>query len=53
MAFLSPEARYYIATKAEKQRIDALNRLLDKTEDYEMQAMRDEMMQAGNLEPDN
>jgi len=53
MPFLSPQGRYAIATKAEKQRIDALNKNLDKTEDWEMQQLRDEAMEAGNLEPDN
>lgn len=45
--------RYAIATKAEKQRIDALNKLLERSEDLLMQQLRDEMMEAGNLEPDN
>jgi len=53
MPFLSPMGRYAIATKAEKQRIDALNKLLERSEDLLMQQLRDEMMEAGNLEPDN
>lgn len=47
MPFLSPMGRYAIATKAEREQIDALNRLLDKEEDREMQIVRDEMMENG------
>jgi hypothetical protein len=50
MPFLSPMGRYAIATKAEREQIDALNRLLDKDEDYETQRVRDEMLENGLLD---
>ena len=50
MPFLSPMGRYAIATKAERKQIDALNKLLDKDEDCEMQAIRDEMLENGLLD---
>jgi hypothetical protein len=50
MPFLSPMGRYAIATKAERKQIDALNKLLDKEEDKQMQIVRDEMMENGLLD---
>lgn len=53
MAFLSPRGRYAVASKAERKRIDILNSLYyDKLEDKEFQQVRDELLDAGNLEPD-
>jgi hypothetical protein len=53
MPFLSPQGRYAIATKAERQRIDRLNDLYyDRLEDKQFQRVRDEMLEAGYLEPD-
>jgi len=39
--------RYAIATQVERKPIDALNKLLDKEEDRDMQIIRDEMMENG------